>query len=386
MKKSPRRSLAALWLVLWVGGCAALGASPAGGEPRLSNLNLQAAAGGMSALNPAFSESAFNYTVDVQSDIDEVAIIPSVSEGSALSISVNGQTASSGDPLPVRLPVGDNTEKIEVRDRAGRSAMYSVIIKREDIRPVVEKFKKLTFHDPATGVTIAYRLFVPEGYNSSTSYPLVLFLHGAGESGSDNEIQLTANQGATVWAKPAEQARHPCFVLAPQNPKDPRATSPQDPGRMGWTTLMRYGFYRPFKSESVLQTVFAVLQQVAAEYNIDTNRMYATGLSMGCFGAFALNVDHPDTFAAIVGISGGLDPTKAAVLAKKPIWVFHAAQDLVVDVKFSRETVKALKDAGGMPRYTEYGKEVYVSSNAHSAWIPAYANREMRDWLFEQSK
>jgi predicted peptidase len=107
---------------------------------------------------------------------------------------------------------------------------------------------------------------------------------------------------------------------------------------------------------------------------------------MGCFGVFALNVDHPDTFAAIVGMSGGLDPTKAAVLAKKPIWVFHAAQDLVVDVKFSRETVKALKDAGGMPRYTEYGKEVYVSSNAHSAWIPAYANRKMRDWLFEQSK
>jgi predicted peptidase len=340
----------------------------------------------MSALNPAFSESAFNYTVDVQSDIDEVAIIPSVREGSALSVSVNGQTASSGDPLQVRLPVGDNTEKIEVKDRVGRSAMYSVIIKREDIRPVVEKFKKLTFHDPATDVTIGYRLFVPEGYNSSTSYPLVLFLHGAGESGSDNEIQLTANQGATVWAKPAEQARHPCFVLAPQNPKDPRATSPQDPGRMGWTTLMRYGFYRPFKSEPVLQTVFAVLQQVVAEYNIDANRMYATGLSMGCFGVFALNVDHPDTFAAIVGMSGGLDPTKAAVLAKKPIWVFHAAQDLVVDVKFSRETVKALKDAGGMPRYTEYGKEVYVSSNAHSAWIPAYANREMRDWLFEQSK
>ena len=138
MKKSPRRSLAALWLVLGVSGGAALGASPARGEPRLSSLKLQAAAGGMSALNPAFSESAFNYTVDVKSDIDEVAIIPSVSDGSALSISVNGQTASSGDPLPVRLPVGDNTEKIEVRDRAGRNAMYSVIIKREDIRPVVE--------------------------------------------------------------------------------------------------------------------------------------------------------------------------------------------------------------------------------------------------------
>ncbi len=385
MRKDFGNSLAALGLAIGLGSCAALEAAPSGG-PRLSGLEVQASAGGFGALSPAFSEGSFSYVADVQSDIREAFILPSVRDSSRVSISVNGEPWSAGERTKVQLETGDNVVRVEVKDRAGTSAVYTVDIRREDISPVVDKFMKLVYRDPATGITMGYRLFVPDGYDSSRSYPLVLFLHGAGESGSDNEIQLTANQGATTWAKPAEQARHPCFVLAPQNPKDPRATSPQDFGRMGWTTLMRYGFYRPFQPEPALRTVFNILQRVAADYNIDAHRIYATGLSMGCFGVFALNVDHPDTFAAIVGIAGGLDPDKAAVLAKKPIWVFHAAQDLVVDVRFSRDTIKALKDAGGAPRYTEYGTEVYISPDSHWSWVPAYASSEMRDWLFQQSR
>ncbi len=99
-----------------------------------------------------------------------------------------------------------------------------------------------------------------------------------------------------------------------------------------------------------------------------------------------MNVDHPDTFAAIVGICGGLDPARAAVLADKPIWVFHAAEDPIVNVRFSRDTVKALRAAGGKPLYTEYGKEVYIAPTAHQCWIPTYASGEMRDWLFAQSR
>jgi len=385
MKIRSGRALAVLWLAIVLGGCSSLGISPAG-EPRLSGLDVQATAGGVSVLNPAFSASAFDYTVDVQSDIGEAAIIPRANAPSASRISINGEVVSSGAPLRVQLAVGYNPVKVDVKDRAGRSAVYTLTIKREDIRPVVDSFKKLTYLDPATGVTMGYRLFVPEGYDSTRSYPLVLFLHGAGESGSDNEIHLTANQGATVWAKPQEQAKHPCFVLAPQNPKDPAATSPDDFGRMGWTSLLQRGFYDPFKSEPALQTAFAVLQQVMADYNVDSKRVYATGLSMGCFGVFAMNLDHPDTFAAIVGICGGLDPLKAAVLANKPIWVFHAAEDPIVEVRFSQETVRALRDAGGKPQYTEYGKEVYLAPMAHVSWVPAYADAEMRDWLFEQSK
>jgi predicted peptidase len=385
MKRSSGLVLAAIGLVIVLGGCAALGISPSGGA-RLSGLDVQATTGAATALSPAFSESEFNYSAEVQSDIGEAAIIPRANGRPPFRISVNDEVATAGVALMVRLAVGDNPVRVEVKDRAGRSAVYTVTIKREDIRPVVDSFKKLTYRDSATGVTMGYRLFVPEGYDSTKSYPLVLFLHGAGESGSDNELQLTSSQGATVWAKPREQERHPCFVLAPQNPKDPAATAPGDFGRMGWTTLMSQWFSAPFDSEPALQTAFAVLQQVMADYNVDRNRVYATGLSMGGFGVFAMNVDHPDTFAAVVGICGGLDPAKAAMLANKPIWVFHAAEDPIVEVRFSRDTVKALTDAGGAPRYTEYGEEVYIAPSAHQSWIPAYASSEMRDWLFEQSK
>jgi predicted peptidase len=123
-----------------------------------------------------------------------------------------------------------------------------------------------------------------------------------------------------------------------------------------------------------------------ADYNVDRNRVYATGLSMGGFGVFAMNVDHPDAFAAIVAICGGLDPARAAVLANKPIWIFHAAEDPIVNARFSRRTVKALRNAGGTPRYTEYGKETYIAPTAHQSWVVAFASSEMRDWLFEQSK
>jgi len=372
-------------MAILFGGCAGLGASPAG-DPRLSGLDVQATSGGIGSLSPAFSESTFDYTIDVQSDIKEVAVVPRTKHGSAVSMILNGESISSGVPHVLKLAVGDNQVRVEVRDHTDKRAVYTVTINREDIRPVVDSFRKKTYHDPATGVTMGYRLFVPEGYDSTRNYPLVLFLHGAGESGSDNEFQLTANQGATMWAKPREQARHPCFVLAPQNPKDPAATSPDDVGRMGWTTLLRWGFGDPFRSEKALGMAFAVLQQVMTDHSVDRNRVYATGLSMGCFGVFAMNVDHPDTFAAVVGICGGLDPGKAAVLAKKPIWVFHAAEDPTVNVRFSRETVRALREAGGKPRYSEYGHEVYIAPTAHQSWVPAYANSEMRDWLFEQSK
>lgn len=384
MKRSSLRLLGLIGIAFGLLGCAYLSSTPRA-KPRLSGLDVRATAGGIDALRPVFSQSTYDYTVDVRSDISEVAVTPHVDSASLL-VAVNAAAVSAGAAQRVRLTAEGGAAKIEVKDRSGRSAIYAVHITREDIKPVATRFKKLTYSDRATGVTMSYRLFVPGGYDPSKSYPLVLFLHGAGESGSDNEIQLTANQGATAWAKPAEQARHPCFVLAPQNPKDPAATSPDDIGRMGWTSLLERGFSDPFRSEPALQTVFDILSKVMADYNVDAKRIYATGLSMGCFGVFALAVDHPDTFAAIVGICGGLDPLKAAVLAKEPIWVFHAQEDPMVYVKFSRDTVKALRDAGGAPLYTEYGKDVYFAPNAHCAWVPAYASGEMRDWLFEQSK
>jgi predicted peptidase len=253
-----------------------------------------------------------------------------------------------------------------------------VDVERGDIRPVVDKFRNLSYSDPATGETMGYRLFVPDNYDATRSYPMVLFLHGAGERGSDNEAQLTANRGATIWATPEEQAKHPAFVLAPQCPFDSRT--------QGWTSLSTHGQNDPFKPQKELATAYDILAKVKGEFNIDRTRIYVTGVSMGGFGAYTIAIAHPNDFAAIVPICGGGDPAGLAAIAKVPIWIFHAASDPTVRAGYSRNSVAALKKAGGHPRYTEYPAGTYFYPTAHYSWTTTYANGEMRDWLFEQSR
>ncbi|MGA2478265.1 MAG: alpha/beta hydrolase-fold protein [Spirochaetia bacterium] len=179
-----------------------------------------------------------------------------------------------------------------------------------------DAFQKLTWTDDETGITMGYRLFVPADYTPATSWPLVLLLHGAGESGSDNEAQIVSYQGATVWAKPAEQARHPCFVLAPKNPKVHGAFTLSPYGNRGWTSLLSRGFGSPYHGEAPLAAAYNLLRKVMGEYSIDADRLYATGLSTGGFGVFALGATHPDAFAGIVSVCGGLDPA----LHRAPEW------------------------------------------------------------------
>jgi poly(3-hydroxybutyrate) depolymerase len=382
---TPRLRALLLALASLLAGCVTLGTISAEG-PCLDSIQVRGTLGGVGPLRPAFSPDRAEYRVAVQSDISEVAIIPTAQRGGVSGIRVDDRPVDSGRAQPVRLSVGDNSVRVQVNGRAGQRRIYTVVLEREDIRAVVASFRKLSFTDPATGVTMGYRLFVPVGYDASKPYPLVLFLHGSGESGSDNESQLTANQGATVWAKPEEQARHACFVLAPQSPGDLLGRGGESSGQTGWTSLMSMGFADPFRPAPALEVAFRILQRVMEEYSIDRNRVYSTGLSMGGFGVFAMSVAHPDTFAAVVGICGGLDPARAAVVARTPMWIFHAAEDPVVPVRFSRDTVKALADAGGSPRYTEYPNGTCFNPTAHLSWVPAYADAQMRKWLFEQSK
>jgi predicted peptidase len=227
---------------------------------------------------------------------------------------------------------------------------------------------------------MGYRLFVPADFDPTKAYPLVFFLHGAGERGSDNEAQLISSQGATVWAKPDEQAKHPAFILAPQCPG--AADSKQD----GWTTLMTKGVKEPYTALPELETAYDLLEEIMGKYSIDRNRIYCTGISMGAFGAWALAVEHPDVFAAMVVASGGGDPARLPAVAKMPVWVFHAVKDPTIPVSFAKTTVKALTDAGGSPKYTEYPADAYFYPVAHVSWVPGYANAEMRDWLFSQSR
>jgi predicted esterase len=345
----------------------------------LSGLTILFPAGTGGELAPAFSPALTEYSINVDSDISVVGIVPTVADPAAVSISVAGSSASSGKPNTVGVGVGSSRIAIEVSAADGSpSTTYTVDVERQNISPVVDKFRKLSYTDPATGETMGYRLFVPDNYDATRSYPLVLFLHGAGERGTDNEAQLTANQGATIWATPEEQAKHPAFVLAPQSGGSPKT--------QGWTSLSTHGQPDPFRPQKELVTAYDILEKVKGEFNIDRSRIYVTGVSMGGFGAYTIAIAHPDEFAAIVPICGGGDPAGLAKIAKTPIWDFHAAKDPTVGVGFSRNSIAALKRAGGHPRYTEYPAAAYFYPTAHYSWTSAYANADMRDWLFEQSR
>lgn len=228
--------------------------------------------------------------------------------------------------------------------------------------------EKLIYKD-SVGKTLPYRLMKPEGYDAAKKYPLVVFLHGAGERGTDNEKQLV--HGVPQFASEANREKYPCFLIAPQCPDDTKwvdvdwsADSHQSPKEM---------------TEPTRLTV-ELLESLAKQYSIDPKRIYLTGLSMGGYGTWDLIARRPELFAAAVPICGGGDEATAEKIKGLPIWAFHGAKDGAVKPARSRNMIAALERAGGKPKYTEY------PDVGHDSWNPAYKDAEMLKWLFEQKK
>jgi predicted peptidase len=222
------------------------------------------------------------------------------------------------------------------------------------------------------GDTIPYRLFIPRDYNPEIKYPLVLFHHGGGGVGSDNLGNLEG-PCPLEWAGPERQAKHPCFIVAPQIPGKGEGWKKDD---LPVTKIMRLH----------IQTIHEILDVLQEEYSIDTNRMYVTGLSMGGECTWVSLIERPDRFAAAVPICAGdkfigLEPADIGrKFAQLPLWIFHGDADQVIPVDISRRLVKALQDAGGNPKYTEY------PGVGHTSWEIAYRDSELIEWLFSQSR
>ncbi len=265
-----------------------------------------------------------------------------------------------------------NNKALAVNNGKTNSEIATFTYTFETRKSIADKFLSFTYE------AMPYRLYVPQNYDPAKSYPLVLFLHGGGERGTNNVSQIMANDGAVIWAAPENQAKHPAFVLAPQARNVPD-------GGFGITrdANNNINLNRVFEFSDDLRTAYEILQHVRANYNIDSNRLYSTGLSQGGFGTYNLNMAYPNLFAAMVPVASGGDPTKAHLLVNKPIWAFHAEDDVIIPVSYARNIIAAIKDAGGNPIYTEYPKEMQYN---HASWVPAYENKEMIEWVFQQVK
>ncbi|MFM7205954.1 MAG: prolyl oligopeptidase family serine peptidase [Planctomycetaceae bacterium] len=219
-------------------------------------------------------------------------------------------------------------------------------------------------------VEFPFRVLRPAPLEPGARHPVVLFLHGAGERGTDNAAQL---KFLPRWmAEPENRRRHPCFLVAPQCRPD-HAWSMLD-----WETKRAAPL--PPAPTADLAAAVAALDEVLATEPVDPDRIYLTGLSMGGYGSWDLAARHPERFAAVLPICGGGDEATAARLAALSIWCFHGADDPVVPVEGSRRMMAALSAAGGRPVFSE------LPGVGHDSWTPAYRNPAVLDWLFAQRR
>jgi predicted peptidase len=240
---------------------------------------------------------------------------------------------------------------------AAATLLYSVwgigTLQAEDNKPTDLRghLTKQT-HKNDAGDTMPYRLFVPKGYDAKMKYPVILFLHGYGENGTDNDNQLK-HADPLRFITDEVQAKHPCLLVAPQNPK---------------------GLW-PGKSS---QLAMEILDSLAKKYSIDADRRYVTGLSSGGMGTYYCLVERPDYFAAGVPICGRGDTSKAELIAEIPVWGFCGDTDSFAAKM--RAMNEAVIKAGGNWKYTEY------PGVGHNSWGRAYVTGDLPAWLFAQRR
>ena len=224
---------------------------------------------------------------------------------------------------------------------------------------------------------LVYRLFTPE--TEEEKVPLILYLHGAGAIGDDNITHITTKDAASFVTEEMQEL-HPCYVLAPQLPERYTAAgeSPTDEqSAKGWT------------DEEVQEALMETIEEIAGTNgNVDMDRIYITGHSMGALGVWGMIAAYPDVFAAAVPISGLWDGS-VDDLVDLPIWIFHGEKDEVVPV--DRETMlrDRLEELGGNVRMTIYTDEDFAAAGVtdpHGANVPAYSDQEMFDWMFDQKR
>lgn len=317
----------------------------------------------------------------------------SASDKGASTFAQNGPTSTRTEAKVSLMQTGDVTTIDGVKYGPDATAMAN----DTKINLVVDDFKPFEFNDPNTGETLKYNLFIPKNYDKNKSYPMVMFIHDAGIISNEIDRTLVQGLGAVIWATPSEQAKHECFVLAPQFANGGTGDSQR------WDTIVD------------------LINSLAGQYSIDKNRLYTTGQSMGCMLSIAIGIKYPDLFAGYLLVAGQWDAQAMSVLAKKKMWIIVSEGDTrafpgmnasleVMEPKgarISRATwnakageaemaanVKKIAEEDTNIKYAVFKKgttlpeeEANSGRNEHmQTWWKAYSIEGVRDWLFEQKK
>lgn len=241
-------------------------------------------------------------------------------------------------------------------------------VKRTSVYDVTKVFKRMVYQD--ADISIPYGLYIPKNYDCGETYPLLVFLHGAGERGNDNEKQL-----AVAIQKMFDSVDSPVYdsiVIAPQCPDERQwVMTPWEKGNYSVVDT-------PESPE--LEAVCGLIRDIICDYNVDKNRIYVTGISMGGFGTWDMLCRHGNRIAAGMPVCGAGDPSFARKLKNIPIRTFHGSDDGAVPPSGTRKMFASIKKAGGKCiSYTEF------DGMGHNVWDNVYEDVDNLKWLFSQN-
>ena len=237
-------------------------------------------------------------------------------------------------------------------------------------KKIIPDYKKFSSSEG----NLNYRILFPNNFDSSNKYPLHIFLHGIGERGSDNELQLKYVDKVFLNSKNYEN--YPSIVVFPQAPLNDNWSS-----RLLTDNEIRQVFPENGKPTNSLQLVMKLMDSLVEEDFIDKKRVYLSGLSNGAMGSFELLKNRPNMFASAVLICGGGNPLWAKEFAKTtPVWIAHGSDDDVVSPELSINMVKAIIGQGGSPKLTLY------ENVGHDSWFNVFRDPEYLKWIYSHTK
>lgn len=235
------------------------------------------------------------------------------------------------------------------------------------------KFHKSVFVEGQDSLN--YQIMYPLNYDSSKQYPLILFLHGAGERGNDNKRQM--HLGSHIFRDKENQKNYPAIVIFPQCPKEVMWTNRRKfkkPDRM----VFEFPVSDPAPRPS--QLVNSLVEQLVADKKVNADKMYVMGISMGGIGSLEYLYRWPDKYAAAYIVCGGHNADLARYYSHIPIWFVHGEKDPVVPIEYSRSVYEEHYKLNQNTRF-----KVYPGLD-HSIWTPAFKEKELLPWLFQFSK